>query len=164
MNLQKLFKTQAELDAHIVEEKGLQGQDLLEPKILAMQTEIGELANELPREFKFWSNKENDYEKALVEYVDILHFALSIGNLLGIKSSDIERNKIKKMNIVRTLIDMQIGAGVLMYRLQLPHSNYSKFFNQLLHLGSMIGFTQKEIEQAYYEKNEINHERQANGY
>jgi len=164
MNLTKLFKTQAELDKKIIEEKGLQGQDLLEPKILAMQTEIGELANEIPREFKFWSNKENNYEKALIEFVDILHFALSIGNLLEIKPSEVKRQRIKKMGIVRTLIDMQIGAGVLMYRHQSPESNYLKFFNQLLHLGSMLGFTRNEIEQAYYQKNKINHERQANGY
>ena len=33
MNLTKLFKTQAELDKKIIEEKGLEGQDLLDKKI-----------------------------------------------------------------------------------------------------------------------------------
>src|SRR5690625_5238764 len=45
---------QAELDKKIVKEKGLEGQDLLDKKILALQVELGELANEW-RGFKFWS-------------------------------------------------------------------------------------------------------------
>jgi len=39
MNLTKLFEAQAELDKRIVEEKGLQGQNLLDEKILALQVE-----------------------------------------------------------------------------------------------------------------------------
>ena len=41
MNLQPLFETQAKLDKRIVEKKGLQGQDLLDKKILALQVELG---------------------------------------------------------------------------------------------------------------------------
>src|SRR5699024_8906417 len=79
MNLQPLFETQAILDKRIIEKKGLQGQDLLDKKILSLQVELGELANELPEVFKFWSNKKNNYKKALEEYCDCLHFILSIG-------------------------------------------------------------------------------------
>src|SRR5690625_143976 len=98
MNLTKLFKTQAELDKKIVEEKGLQGQDLLDEKILSLQVELGELANEW-RGFKFWSENQEpvtenlrvaDYKESgeailetynplLEEYVDCLNFVLSIG-------------------------------------------------------------------------------------
>lgn len=39
MNLEKLFATQKKLDERIVKEKGLQGQDLLDKKILALQVE-----------------------------------------------------------------------------------------------------------------------------
>src|SRR5690625_34078 len=117
MNLTKLFKTQAVLDKRIVEEKQLQGQELLDKKILALQVELGELANEW-RGFKFWSEDQEpttefyceycdgteelsvyDFSGELVdipcficeevssnknplleEYVDSLHFILSIGN------------------------------------------------------------------------------------
>src|SRR5699024_1796882 len=54
MNLSKLFSIQEQLDKRIVEEHVLQGQDLLAEKILALQVELGELANEW-RWFKFWS-------------------------------------------------------------------------------------------------------------
>src|SRR5699024_9188223 len=115
MNLNKLFPLQKQLDEHIVKEKGLEGQDLLDKKILALQVELGELANEF-RGFKFWSEnqepnvlsykcsecgftrKENidcpladehyefymiGFNPLLEEYVDCLHFILSIGNDLG---------------------------------------------------------------------------------
>ena len=88
MNLQKLFEAQKKLDDHIRKEKGLEGQDLLDKKILALQVELSELANELPEVFKFWSNKKNNYKKALEEYCDCLHFILSIGkSLIFVKSS-----------------------------------------------------------------------------
>src|SRR5690625_2371786 len=62
MNLQKLFETQKKLDERIVKEKGLEGKDLLDKKILALQVELGEIANEF-RGFKFWSEDQepNDY-------------------------------------------------------------------------------------------------------
>lgn len=68
MNLTKLFETQDQLDERIIEEKGLQGQDLLGKKILALQVELGELANEW-EVFKFWKEnpKPNRGEKIAVE-------------------------------------------------------------------------------------------------
>ncbi len=53
-------------------------------KMLALLVEIGELANET-RCFKYWSNKPaSEREVILEEYVDGLHFILSIGIDLGI--------------------------------------------------------------------------------
>src|SRR5690625_3584703 len=116
MNLEKLFEIQAELDKRIVEKHGLQNEDLLDKKILALQVELGELANEW-RGFKFWSEDQepnicdlpkgtctcrdcemyycdkvhestveakNLYVNPLLEeYVDCLHFILSIGLEIG---------------------------------------------------------------------------------
>ena len=44
MNIAHLFEIQRKLDQHIIEKKGLEGQDLLPKKILALQVELGELA------------------------------------------------------------------------------------------------------------------------
>ncbi|WP_368653746.1 dUTP diphosphatase [Ornithinibacillus sp. 4-3] len=165
MNLQKLFETQAELDAHIIEEKGLQGHDLLDKKILALQVELGELANELPEEFKFWANKKNNYEKALKEYVDGLHFILSIGN-------DVTINKYEYVELIDLTNDITaqfneifklIGNWEKEYLL-MNNELYFDVVNEFLHLGKMLGFTWEEIEQAYYAKNDINHKRQEQGY
>lgn len=40
MNLRELFEAQQKLDKRIVSEKGLQGHDLLDKKILALQVDI----------------------------------------------------------------------------------------------------------------------------
>lgn len=55
IDLTPLHKAQIELDAHILLKKGLVGQDLLNKKILALQVELGELANEWQM-FKFWKD------------------------------------------------------------------------------------------------------------
>src|SRR5699024_1522496 len=115
MDLNKLFKIQAKLDDRIVKEHGLEGQDLLNKKILALQVELGELAQNW-RGFKFWkvnpkpitklehmcpacgatgiitdelepeeccecdgTGKLGESNPLLEEYVDSLHFILSIG-------------------------------------------------------------------------------------
>lgn len=109
MNLKKLFEAQADLDKHIIEKKGLQGVDLLPNLILALQVELGECANEW-RGFKYWSDDQEprinvpyhtlsaniytgekfpdvEYKNLLLEeYVDCLHFILSIGNYLGLQN------------------------------------------------------------------------------
>ncbi|MFJ3386302.1 dUTP diphosphatase [Lysinibacillus sp. NPDC086135] len=55
MNLTKLFETQAKLDEHIMQEhQELRGQNNLDWKLLALQVELGECANEW-RGFKKWS-------------------------------------------------------------------------------------------------------------
>ncbi|NLD21662.1 MAG: dUTPase [Bacteroidales bacterium] len=55
MNISKLFELQRQLDEHIVREHPpKEGEDRLAKKILALQVELGELANEW-RGFKFWS-------------------------------------------------------------------------------------------------------------
>src|SRR5690625_2713894 len=57
MNWTKLFEAQDKLDKHIEKQKGLQGKDLLNKKILAFVAEFGELLNEW-RGFKFWSEDQ----------------------------------------------------------------------------------------------------------
>ena len=181
MNLQKLFKTQKILDDRILEEKGLEGQDLLPEKILALQVELGELANEW-RVFKFWSENREPRTKArrksrdflgkpiainrnplLEEYVDCLHFILSIGNELGFQNQ-VRRSKI--INLEKDILEqfsMTFGEVVM-----LEESRFLKLYeilmNIFLGLGDLLGFTLKQIETAYYSKNKINHARQENGY
>src|SRR5690625_410126 len=62
MNLNELFNIQAKLDERIEKEHGLEGQDLLDKKILALQVELGELANE-QRSWKFWSKDQEPTKK-----------------------------------------------------------------------------------------------------
>src|SRR3954447_25518100 len=79
MQLEKLFRMQQALDQHIEKKHGLQEEDLFSRKVLALLVELGELANET-RCFKFWSIKPSS-EKSIVleEFVDGIHFILSLG-------------------------------------------------------------------------------------
>ncbi|WP_446662978.1 dUTP diphosphatase [Geobacillus sp. CCR] len=170
MNLQKLFEMQRQLDEYIEQKHPRQeGEDRLAKKILAFQVELGELANELPEVFKFWSNKKNNREKALEEFCDGLHFLLSVGleitepDMLDLKSW----NLTKADNITEQFLCLT--ADVTDLYIGLYNDGDSKFYYEFLllrfiHLGEMLGFSWEEVEEAYMRKNAVNHERQNSGY
>lgn len=181
MNLNELFSIQAELDKRIVEEHELQGQDLLDMKILALQVEVGELANEW-RGFKFWSKDQEPRTRKLVngdvmkgeyeysnpileEYVDCFHFILSIGLEKGFEKktmnlSAAEGMKRKDITSQFNYLFDKIGD----FSSITNHNNYMYIIPLFIGLGEMLGFTQEQIEQAYLDKNQINHNRQDAGY
>lgn len=209
MNLQKLFEMQRQLDEYIMDEHPeLRGQDNLPWKVLALQVELGECANEW-RGFKKWSHDQEpriveycsacggsgvveyfdpfgEYGHAqdecmycegsgttgrmplLEEYVDCLHFILSIGNEFGYKAEPtlaiapdnvldqfLELFKIVSYmhNIYK---DLGYGCGV--------HDFYDDLLANFMNLGRLLGFTGEQIEEAYMQKNKVNHARQESGY
>ena len=186
MNLNELFEIQAELDNRIVEEHNLQGVDLLDKKILALQVELGELANEW-RGYKFWSKDQeartevtdrntdcgecfyNNVGKnpLLEEYVDCLHFYLSIGNDLIINTKyEFAPSYVSRVITLLGLINRYTSEMWWEHHDKTGNA-FIKWlfgFQHFLRLGEVLGFAWEEIEEAYLEKNKINHERQANGY
>ncbi len=163
MNLGRLFQMQRKLDDRIKQDRHIAG--VLSKKRLALQVEFAELAQELPESFKFWSNKQNNYETALVELVDCLHFILSIGlELEYVQGRKVETIVYRPTNahshagIERVFTLFISTAGML------DESNYIPFLNDFLALVETLGFTWIEVEEAYLQKNQINHARQAEGY
>ncbi len=183
---------QRKLDEHIEQEHPRQeGEDRLAKKILALQVELGELANEW-RGFKFWSNDQKPRTKAyshheeghihggfysvsrydrnplLEEYVDCLHFILSIGLELGI--TEIYNLSTKKdSDLIFMFMDVNELSIILMQYDIAGNETYKSIayidmFEKFLVLGEMLGFTWEQIEQAYFEKNKVNHQRQQEGY
>jgi dimeric dUTPase (all-alpha-NTP-PPase superfamily) len=202
MNLQKLFEAQRKLDEHIIREKGLEGKDLLPDKILALQVELGELANEW-RGFKFWSEDqkprtdmvkdcsfcrgtgaiewsmktcgkcygtgiEKRWNPLLEEYVDCLHFILSIGLDVGIE--------VWEPHVSQVAISLKSGEPIIaqfqevfyrvanLYFRADKETTWDYLVSHFIGLGLMLGFTWEQIEEAYFAKNRINHERQECGY
>jgi dimeric dUTPase (all-alpha-NTP-PPase superfamily) len=161
MNLQKLFKMQDALDKRIESEHTLAGIPLLRKKILSLQVELGELANET-RCFKFWSTKKpSSNDVILEEYVDCIHFILSIGIeknfediTLNVKHIDDELSE-QFLDLYTNISDFVICSSL---------NNYLNIFQNFLCLGENLGFSNEDIENAYLYKNNINHERQDNGY
>jgi dimeric dUTPase (all-alpha-NTP-PPase superfamily) len=207
LNLNELFELQAKLDAHIEKEHPRQpGEDRLAKKILALQVELGELANEW-RGFKYWSNNQEpnirychacngqgyfdtgliedgmpytegcgyceetgiEENPLLEEYVDCLHFLLSIGLELEttniVIDSDYTGADTTETFIFafETVIELanSIRDGNKSYIYQV----YEELFNLFVGLGEKyLGFTWEQVEKAYLDKNKINHERQESGY
>ncbi|MCV0023434.1 dUTP diphosphatase [Bacillus sp. XT-2] len=183
MNLQKMFEMQKALDERIIKEKGLEGQDLLPNLILALQVELAECANEW-RGFKHWSNdrepricvidkkgqtaKEYYKNPLLEEYVDCLHFILSIGNRIGYAHENL--GKWTDFTIVNQFNHL-FGYASDLYKAihedwfeEKLFDTYDEFFAGFIGLGKMFGLTHEQIEAAYMEKNAVNHQRQQEGY
>ncbi|WP_010305359.1 dUTP diphosphatase [Kurthia senegalensis] len=197
MNLQKLFDMQAKLDADITAKHPVQeGENRLEKKVLALLVELGECANEW-RGFKFWSNSQKprvhvgipqsywhegilvvpveptkgqiyEYRNLLLEeYVDCLHFILSIGNDLKFDYEEfLDRRFTVDGNINQFFLYTNISVGEIIRYIGTDFARYSLYatLHRFLKLGRKLGFTDEQIEQAYYDKNKINFERQTNGY
>ncbi|MGM8366760.1 dUTP diphosphatase [Virgibacillus sp. W0181] len=161
MDWKQLFTMQAELDLYIARKHNLIQQDLFEEKYLALLTELGELANET-RCFKFWSTKpRNETAVILEEYVDNIHFILS----LGIEQSySFETIRVEEKSVTETEQFNAVFAACNTFYQNRSRTNYLELFEQYLLLGKMLGFSEKDIHEAYKKKNEINYERQDIGY
>lgn len=182
MNLAKLFEVQKVLRDRI----NYNEPDRFNKLVLALLVELGECANEW-RGFKFWSQDQEargqgkylEYDcecnggnhwvtknPLLEEYVDGLHFVLELGiekfrELIGYNfSSEIAVIDKKDITLQFNFIFNKVGDLVG----NPTKGNYIWVTELYLGLGEMLGFTWEEIEQSYYEKNRINHERQENGY
>ncbi|WP_349924923.1 dUTP diphosphatase [Bacillus altitudinis] len=199
MNLEKMFKIQAELDRRIIKEKGLEGQDLLPNTYVALITELGEFANE-GRWFKHWSNNqepkqpeynwkpnkdgsnlewhaENGYKSypLLEEYVDCLHFFLSIAikkgwkEELNIREEAIEDFKEAGFDGGLSGVFVEMQWSLLNSRMLKDEESKKQHFHiawgLFLAIGIVgFGFTLDQIEEAYMNKNAVNHKRQQEGY
>ncbi|AFQ14932.1 dUTP diphosphatase [Bacillus thuringiensis] len=169
MNLTKIFEMQKVLDTRIIMEHGLEGVNLFYNMILALQVEIGELANET-RCFKHWSNKgPSEKEVILMEYVDGLHFIASLGNGIGFNPNEYSAEFLKhNANVfsASSLVSQfnNVYEAVSEFRATQDRELYEELLYSYLGLGKKLGFTFEEIEQGYYKKNEVNHQRQTNGY
>ena len=164
----ELLEAQRKLDLNIIQTKQLGNEDRTLKKLVAFTTELGELVNELPEAFKFWANKTNNTANALVEYVDGLHFILSL-------AVDMKISNIRLMNaevLMYTKVDMLehiLYLHSMPYRITNSSPHKERYIEILLAayigLGTLlIGFKWDEVVEAYYKKNRVNLERQEANY
>lgn len=164
MNLQQLFSMQRELDQHIIENHGLEKEDLFDRKILALLVELGELANET-RCFKFWSVKgPSKREVILEEFVDGIHFILSLGLERGFEKEMTTVTRLENGATETSAQFLNVYTAVEQLKDTRSLLAYQALFSEFLRLGEILGFKSREIEEAYVKKNEVNFARQANEY
>ncbi|MGE7880358.1 dUTP diphosphatase [Peribacillus muralis] len=189
MNLNKLFETQKVLRDRI----NYNEPDRFDKLILALLVEIGECANEW-RGFKFWSTDQEPRTEELIEcegcggsgrnhsgycgschggyvgyknplleeFVDGLHFILELGIELDFENEDWVYVPWKNETITEQFMSLHLTAGEMYCD---KHNGcVPDLISYYIGLGEMLGFTWEQIEQAYFEKNKINHQRQSEGY
>jgi dimeric dUTPase (all-alpha-NTP-PPase superfamily) len=107
------------------------------------------------------------YNPLLEEYVDGLHFVLE----LGLEGYDLDYPSWHvdgNLNVYtcRTPLEQftMLYDTVTVFGNDSDQENYDALIFSYLGLGRVLGFTDEQIEQAYLEKNKINHVRQETGY
>ncbi|WAA10193.1 dUTP diphosphatase [Fervidibacillus albus] len=163
MDLQRMFAMQRTLDRRIESQHGLEQENLFDRKLLALLVEVGELANET-KCFKYWSEKPaSPKEKVLEEFVDGWHFILSLGIELRFDQDSYEIPMGDKI-IDSTLAFLNVFESIHHFQKEKNKQRYVSLIQSYVVLGTTLGFTEKDIFSAYVQKNELNHQRQDDGY
>lgn len=186
LKLTKLYEMQKTLRERIIKEKGLEGQDLFPSDVLALQVEVGEMANNW-REFKYWSEDQepktwvNTCENCnyggmktccgcegklyinplLSEYVDGLAFVLNLGIQKGY-DGDTDYQPYHKINHVGQF--NYVFEVVSFFKTFNAKKYYKRLVEAYLGLGEAMEFSWEQIEQAYCDKYKENHKRLDTGY
>src|SRR5699024_8406905 len=193
MNLNTLFIKQKQLDEHIVNEKGLHGQDLLKKKTVALICELYECVNEA-RFFKFWSEDQESnvaclhckgtgfchhsgfadpmnpcsYCNGYPENINPLleEYADVIHFALSI-ANDLGYTEHKYIHTEGTDLN-DLVLGITNIATIIPQSrethHISTLINNVIQLGYQLGFTEDDVLNAYDSKNKENHRRQETNY
>ena len=86
--------------------------------MLALLVEIGELANET-RSFKFWSVKPASEKKIILEeFVDGIHFILSLGIECGFHKQPLELKAEPSVQDYQRTISKNLSSGKSSFKLQ----------------------------------------------
>lgn len=164
-DLGELLLMQQQLDLSIYKEKGIKKYPLEEVQI-ALIVEIGEMMNEAPSLFKYWKDTAvDDRVKALEEYVDCLHFALSLLNYridIDIDPDSFFIHKKRRFCYSEHVGNDNSLPDVIADIID-PHWIGDCLYS-LFDLGNYLGFTWDEIYTGYKKKNEINYKRLNSGY
>lgn len=161
--LKELLEMQRVLDEAILKKHGnVYDEKIAEQMKIALFVELGELMNEVPTKFKHWKKTAKDNrEAALVEYVDALHFALSLTNHSRAKG---EFDDCYESYNDLVHLDYSWILYSIMNECFDETSNLDMILGYLFILGNKLGFTWDEIYKTYKDKNAINYEHLKSGY
>jgi len=161
IDLTHLYLKQAELDQRIADNHHVSYETTRERRILALLVEIGEFAN-ATRCFKYWSNKASEpLDVVLDEYVDGLHFFLSLG--IDIKVNKKTYNYTKHAdNLTKQVLETYRLASIF-YKNQ-DEKSYIKAFQAFINIVPLLKVRWNVIEKAYYKKLGENYHRQDTNY
>lgn len=99
----------------------------------------------------------------LEEYVDTIHFVLSIAIEYGYTQHEYKEPISIDLND-RVISITYLVSSLPFIQEKVRHHQLSLIFDYVISLGYQLGFTEGQVIAAYYDKNKINHQRQEQGY
>lgn len=118
-----------------------------------------------PCEYCDGMGNDDSENPLLEEYVDGLHFVLELGLEFGFQKT---RAFLVRTDFAIEKMFLKLNKIIAQFVVVEGREHKEFYFGELLSnylgLGKMLGFTWEEIEQAYFAKNQINHQRQSEGY
>lgn len=162
IDLTSLYEAQQKLDLRIAKNHNITYEKTRTDRLIALLVEICEWANET-RCFKYWSYKSSSPKEITIEeYVDALHFFLSLG--IDIKTSFVIY--LLSSNEAKTLSEDFLELFVLYgdFLKAQDDKTYQKSFGKFIDMSLKCGFSWTEVIEAYKRKLDINFKRQENNY
>lgn len=97
--LEEIFRLQEELNLRIgVDTRNMSDEEQVKwvlNYVRAMQQELAELTDSVP--WKWWAKYQNfDKQNARVEIIDLMHFLISAGQVMGLTAEDFYQAYVKK--------------------------------------------------------------------
>ncbi|WKA56184.1 dUTP diphosphatase [Planococcus shixiaomingii] len=161
MKLQNLFAMQEDLDRFIQTNREVK-EDVFRKKGLALLVELAELANET-RCFKFWSTKGmSERSVILEEYVDSIHFLLSLGIEKGLDHLEMWPEAAEESDL--TELFLGTFKAVQQFLAEPSMANYKEAWSWYGGIALAMEYGYDEVLDAYIQKNQTNYDRQNKGY
>jgi dimeric dUTPase (all-alpha-NTP-PPase superfamily) len=161
LKIADLIPYQSQLDERIFELHDTDRPTTMQSRLLALLVEVGEFANEI-RCFKFWSIK-GPSEKGILaeEFVDGLHFFLSLGIDLDDDGSDVEAILVEGSGTDRFVA---LYDAIIVFGRNANLDTYREAFGLFFGLANSFGLSEEDIRENYLKKNKKNHVRQDQNY
>ncbi|MGM9985653.1 MAG: dUTP diphosphatase [Bacillaceae bacterium] len=162
MDIIELFRMQRDLDDKIFNRCNINRKEVVKDKTLALLVEVGKIAA-TTRCFTYWKEQSPiEKKEMLANYVDGLHFLLSIGIDLAVDRHFLCNQCVgASKSEVEKFLD--VYAKIVRFGQQPSITNYMDMMKNYLRLGEMLKLLPSEIEEGYMQKNQLNKEREKCG-
>ena len=168
IEMDQFYTLQKELDDHIFRNHPKVQTEPIDMYLLsAFRIELAEFLNE-HRHFKFWSNRRTCKDRQLMieEATDAFHFLLSLG-LKKRFNSHMKHKQLRELSQYKGKRDpkrVYQYANYLFENMIRYRTDYQKACSDFMAMCYHAGITDQELADAYMKKNQVNHERQKEGY
>ncbi|AVN58868.1 dUTP diphosphatase [Mesoplasma florum] len=161
--LKWLSAQQEFLDNKIIEKHNLTlDHEMFRKKLIAFWVELGEYANE-EKSFKYWKQgAPGAKEVQLEEYIDGLHFIISLGNQINYNFETFNFNDLGYNNNIDCYFELIKDLTALVN--QPNDQTFSKILNSFLQIAKVQNYSEEDLIKTYKAKHEKNQQRQVENY